>query len=167
MSSSGSPETEPRTARRLSLVTLIILAAVTIPTIIVGFNLLRVIYGVIMPPPPPLPPDVTQISHESEAYGVDKWRYSAAQTPCELAEYYISIGVTCSLAPMQCGSSIDTETYGLDTSLVARCRGAADFSVFHSQWAAEIARDNTSPDAPAILDIEREVYWIGTGPQQE
>ena len=165
MSSSGSPETEPRATRRLPLVTLIILAAVTIPAIIVGFNLLRVIYGVIMPPLPPLPPSVTQVSHESEAYGVDKWRYTSAASPCELAEYYLSIGASCNIAPMQCGSTVDAETYGLDTSLVARCRGGDDFSIFHSQWAAEVVRDNTSPDTPAILQLEREVYWIGTGPQ--
>lgn len=165
MSSSGSPELEPRSGRRLPFATLIILAVVTVPAIIVGFNLLRVIYGVIMPPLPPLPPNVTQVSHESEAYGVDKWRYTSAASPCELAEYYVSIGATCNFAPMECGSSVDAETYGLDTSLVARCRGGESFSIFHSQWAAEVIRDNTSSDTPAILDIEREVYWIGTGPQ--
>lgn len=132
--------------------------------LLIGFNVLRVLYGVIAPPLPPLPPDMSEISHESDAYGADVWRYTAASDPCAAAVYFESQGGTCDYSPMQCAVQDTAPADGLPETVVARCHGAVAFSIFHMQWWALVTRDNAN--GGTRLALEREVFWIGTGPRE-
>lgn len=162
-SKSGSPE--PITAPRRSPLLLIVLAVAFGVALIVGINVLRVLYGVIAPPLPPLPAGMTETSHTSDAYGADIWRYTSAQDPCAVAMFYAGQGGTCQYAPLQCAEPGYAPDTGFPQAVVARCHGSVAFSIFHMQWWGQIIRDTQAPDAPTILNLEREVFWIGTGPR--
>jgi len=160
MSSSGSPNAAPR--RPIALFIVLIFAFGL--ALILGFNVLRVLYGVIAPPLPPLPGGMTEVSHESEAYGADVWSYTTTANPCEVLAFYEAQGGTCVTSPLECTGSLYPN---LDTpsSQVGRCHGSVEFSIFHMQWWSEVVRNRESTDTPTILNLEREVFWIGTGPQ--
>ncbi len=163
MTNSGSPEDADQLKRPPFLLIALLVAFGL--SLVVGLNILRVLYGVIAPPLPPLPDQVAEVSHESEAYGADIWSYTAADDPCVVAAYYEAQGGTCDLTPMQCsqpGSAPQTE---LAQSVVARCHGSVAFSIFNMQWWALVVRNNDTPQTPTTLNLEREVFWIGTGPR--
>lgn len=158
-----TPAAAPAPARRPSLLVILLLLAVLALAFFIGTNVLGVLYAVVAPPLPPLPPDLTQISHESPAYGVDDWKYSTTQDACDVVQFVQEQGGVCVLAPMQCGAYRDAHTdFTIGTSIVARCTGKIDFSIFHEQWSSVILRNL---DATVRYDLSREVYWIGTGPQ--
>ncbi len=139
------------------------LAAAVALALFIGTNVLSVLYGVIAPPLPPLPPDLEQVSHTSSAYGVDNWKYSTAGDACQLVKYVEDHGGACLVAPMQCGNYRELhENFSIATSVVARCGGQISFSIFHEQWWSLITR---TIDDKALFELNREVYWIGTGPQ--
>lgn len=165
MNNSGSPESDDKPASRRPPVLLIFLAVAFGLALIVGFNILRVLYGVIAPPLPPLPAGMTETSHVSEAYGADVWGYTSPEQPCAAAAYLESQGGTCQYSPLQCSESDSVPFTGSSTTVIARCHGATAFSIFHMQWWAEIIHDNNTTETPTILNLEREVFWIGTGPR--
>ncbi len=163
MTNSGSPEDAEQVKRPPFLLIALVVAFAL--SLVVGLNILRVLYGVIAPPLPPLPDRVTEISHESEAYGADVWSYTALDDPCAVADYYTAQGGTCDLTPMQCsepGSAPQTE---LVQAVVARCHGSVAFSIFSMQWWVLVLRNNDTPETPTTFNLEREVFWIGTGPR--
>ncbi len=165
MNNSGSPNAADKPESRRPSVWLIVVAVAFGLALIVGFNILRALYGLIAPPLPPLPSGMTEISHVSEAYGADVWGYTSADQPCAAAAYLVSQGGTCQYSPLQCTDSGIVPFTDFPTTIVARCHGGVSFSIFHMQWWAEILRDNRSNEMPTVLNLEREVFWIGTGPR--
>ncbi len=153
----------PAVARRPPLLVIVLLIAVVALAIYIGTNVLGVMYAVIAPPMPPIPPDMTQISYENQAYGVDLWKYASTGDACALVQYVENNGGACLIAPMQCGEyRADHGDFSLENSIVARCTGKVDFSIFHMQWWELITRPS---DTQQQIEAHREVYWIGTGPQ--
>ena len=163
MNNSGSPEDADQ-AQRPPFLLIALLIAFGL-ALIVGLNILRVLYGVIAPPLPPVPDRVTQISHESEAYGADIWSYTAVDDPCADATFYEAQGGTCEYTPLQCSEPGSAPFSELAQSTVARCHGNVAFSIFNMQWWALVLRNNDTPNTPTTINLEREVFWIGTGPR--
>jgi hypothetical protein len=154
---------EPSSARRPPFLAIILLVPVVALAFYIGTNVLSVLYGVVAPPLPPLPPYMDQISHDSPAYGVDNWKYTSTEGACQLVKYVIDNGGTCQIAPMQCGDYRELHTeFSIATSVVARCSGKMNFSIFNEQWWSLVTR---TIDDKAKFELNREVYWLGTGPQ--
>ncbi len=129
----------------------------------IGANVLGVLFAVIAPPSPPLPPNMTQIEHTSEAYGVDDWKYTTTTDACEVVKSIEQNDGVCLLMPLQCADAqATTGDFQINDSLVARCGGKVAFSIFNMQWWAHVTRNS---DTETQLELHREVYWIGTGPQ--
>ncbi len=138
---------------------MIILTAVLIA--LAGFiavQVLGVLYGIVLPPLPPVPESIREISHESEAHGVDRWEYSAPGDACAVVSFYETNGGSCQMAASQCGhEGSDQVEYPAD----AVCSGQVPFSIFNMRWSVTIFPDTA---VSSLLDVRREVYWIGTGP---
>jgi len=158
----SSPEAAPQPGRP-PLLAILLLIAVVVLAFYVGTNVLSVLFAVVAPPAPPVPPNMTQTSHTSEAYGVDQWKYVSTGDACELVKYVQDNGGNCRLVPLACGEhrAVDPNL-AVENSMVARCDGQMAFSIFNEQWWDLITY--TTEGKPQI-EINREVYWIGTGPE--
>jgi hypothetical protein len=141
--------------------------------VFIGTQVLGVLYVIVFPPVPPLPGDVTLVSHANTDYGVDTWLYDSRQKPCDVLTYYMNSGGECRLTPSECGDTKDKSLVADDPSAagqnIARCVGVSNVSIFAMRWMAIIATGPSS-DLPTEFRIEREVYWTGEVPpipQQE
>jgi hypothetical protein len=166
MNSSGSPDpigitpAGPGDARRRpSLALLLILLIAVLLALYIGTNVIGVLFGIIAPPGPPALQGQNERSYTSTAYGVDSWLYAVDRPACSVAEEYTAYGV-CRYAPLQCGPLSETPNPGTERWAVARCSGEQSFSIFVMQWRATVfsMSDNT-----AEIDLDREIFWIGTG----
>jgi hypothetical protein len=152
--------TEAQQPRRrgcsLGLITAALIVAVL--ALYVGFQVISVLYGIIMPPLPPVPGSARETSHESSDYGIDRWTYITPSEVCGLLLYYETSGGVCEAAPGQCGR---TGTDQVEAPAVAQCSGEVPFSIFTMRWSAALYGGEGQETE---LDLSREVYWIGTGP---
>jgi hypothetical protein len=154
--------TEAQAQRRIPLLGLVLLAAAVLLAFYVGTNILTVLFGVVSPPEPPVPANLEQVSHESKAYGVDVWKYSTPTDSCDIVRYFQENGGYCVYAPNQCGAYRESDpNFANGPIVVARCEGEIAFSIFNEQWSALITKTRDR----AHLELSREVFWIGTGPQ--
>ncbi|MFQ3565628.1 MAG: hypothetical protein SNJ59_01400 [Aggregatilineales bacterium] len=157
-------EAPSHSGRKFNLLLTAIAAVAVMLALYIGGQVVGVLYGIVLPPTPPLPHGSRLISHESTAYGVDYWRYHNPTDACEVLAFYQTNGGRCVVAPMQCASQTAT-TYTIPDELVARCYGEVWFSVFAMQWMTIISRTQDA-DLLSRIDLEREVFWIG-GPRPE
>ncbi|HVU14477.1 MAG TPA: hypothetical protein VHD90_24540 [Phototrophicaceae bacterium] len=162
----SEPSAETAPARQRPPLLAVVLAVVALGlAVYIGTNVLSVLYAVIAPPAPPTPPNMSQISHISEAYGVDQWKYVSTDDACTLLQYIQEKGGDCVIAPLACGTQREVDPYlSTDNTIVARCSGQMAFSIFNEQWWNLITRTH---DGKAQIEINREVYWIGTGPEDQ
>lgn len=152
----------PPEHRRPPIGILLLLAFGVVLGVYVGTNVIGVLYGIVSPPLPPVPDGLTEAAHTSDAYGADVWTYTADRDPCDYAGIYQNLG-TCVYAPLQCGQMREVPGSSAGAlSAVARCSGGQKFSIFNMKWWALIERNND--DGSTKIELEREVFWIGTGP---
>lgn len=171
MNNSGNPdnptvvsETEANAApaRRFArwLVPVVGILAVGI-AVLIASQVIGVFYAIIFPPHPPLPDNLTEISRNSEAYGVDEWIYSTNQNSCELIAYYQDLAGFCRISPSGCAGAITTSGSG---DFVGRCSGEIFFSIFAMTWYVDIST-GYQDGPPTHLKVKREVYWSGEIPR--
>ncbi len=154
---------EARDAGRPPLLLILLLIALLGLALFVGTNLLGVLFAVIAPPVPPLPPAMTEIEHTSVAYGVDDWKYSSPTDACEVVKSIEQNDGVCQLMPLQCSDAhATTGDFIVNNALVARCGGKVAFSIFNMQWWAHVTRSSATETQ---LELHREVYWVGSGPE--
>jgi hypothetical protein len=152
----SSEQAQP--SRRRSLLFIIIAVVLVLLALYVATQVVSVLFGIIMPPSPPLPNGVRETSHVSSDYGVDSWAYASDTETCDLVLFYEVNGGVCFLALGQCGRE---GTEQVSPPAVAQCVGSVPFSIFHMQWSAELFR---SGENGTRIELNREVFWIGTGP---
>ncbi len=161
-----TPEITPQeTAKkgRPPLLAIVLLIAVLGLAFYIGTNVLSVLFAVVSPPLPPVPPDLTQVSHTSEAYGVDQWKYVTTGDACTLVKYVQDNGGDCRIVPLGCGENrAFAPNLDVQNTIVARCEGQMSFSIFNEQWWSLVTY---AKDGSPQLEVNREVYWLGTGPQ--
>lgn len=151
--------TEPsQPSRRRSIFFIILAFVLVLLALYVATQVVSVLFGIIMPPAPPLPSGVNETSHESTDYGVDSWAYSTSTEACEVVQFYEANGGICLVAPGQCGRE---GTEQVSSPTMGQCVGSVPFSIFHMQWSAELFR---SGESGTRIELSREVFWIGTGP---
>jgi hypothetical protein len=170
MTSTGSPDS-PEGAPRDIVVSwrlLIIGAVAVILAIVIGTQVIGVLYSILFPPGPPLPQDMKLISHQNIDYGVDEWIYGTDEDACKIVAFYQNAGGQCRVSPVSCGpaSSSDGGDGGIPTigENVGRCVGQSQFSIFALKWEAIIGTGYTS-DGRTQFRLRREVYWTGSVPK--
>lgn len=146
-------------ARRFSWLGIVLSAAALVLGGYVALQVVGVLYGIVAPPMPPVPPDARERLHENRAYGVDTWRYNTTLEACRVVAFYQENGAQCQLAPLQCAQGTRfQEVFPVDNTVVARCYGELNFSIFRMGWSAFVVRPAELPDSSEI-ELRREVYW--------
>jgi len=124
---------------------------VLIVSLIVGVQVFSVLYGLILPPLPPIPADSRQIQHDNPLYGQDEWLYGVDQSACDVVRFYAEQHA-CAL-PTICTSGANVPI-GYD---LATCSQTMDFSVFSLAWQADI--QPASPPGTTAITVSRQIYW--------
>lgn len=154
----------PSSRRRLVALVVVLVGIVLLGVLVLPF--LNVLFNILIPPSPPLPNvSLTEVSHQNYDYGVDEWIYNTNVSACDLLQYYQSLDIFCAVTPLSCGRSQDgTDDFAIQNTLVARCEGRFDFSLFSMDWWVLV---QLNPDDPSLgrLDIWREINWLSNLPQ--
>ncbi len=166
---SVSPELTPIVsdevpAKRPPLILLLLMVVLLVLALYIGINVLGVLFGILSPPMPPFPEGFVEVRHVNEAYGADVWTFNTDQDACGVAVALQAEGV-CQYSPLACGELRPIPNPYVPADLtVARCTGGEDFSIFNMHWWALVSRDEND-DTNAVIEFEREIFWIGDGPQ--
>lgn len=154
-------------SQRRSLPLSIILMGVVVLLVggYVGTQVIGVLFGLIAPPLPPTPPNLTSIDHSSTDYGSDEWLYASPQHPCDVAQFFIANGGQCEFAPQWCsaGGGTNPDSYVRITAgdHVARCLGTSPFSIFAQRWQVLIATSGSTGADGTTFRLVRDVLWNG------
>src|SRR5436305_11658442 len=71
--------------------------------VVVGSQVIGVLYAIFFPPAAPLPDQVDLVSHSTTDYGTDDWLYSSKKlSACDVLHYYQSKDGQCRVAPLAC-----------------------------------------------------------------
>lgn len=123
---------------------------------IIGTQVIGVLYSIIAPPLPPLPPDVAVISHTNQDFGVDEWLYGTDQSACEVIRFYEANGTECYLTSDDC----TTSGVPAEVEQVTQCTGERYFSIFAMRWKVFVASGYKTNGATHFR-LTREVFWTG------
>lgn len=178
MSSTGNPETEisappaatedaPKQRRGWGLLALGLAGLALGLAVVIGTQVIGVLYAIIAPPGVPVPPgEITQMSYENRAYGVDEWLYGTSQNPCAVLAFYQQGANECRIAPGICsGDVVRPQTTFSPGDNVGQCSGTSTFSIFAQRWRVNIATGYPSDETPTRFRLSREIYWTGTVPE--
>lgn len=163
------PESQPATPDqvRVPLRVLVIGVVAVLFALVVGTQVIGVLYAIFFPPAAPRPAQAEEVSHSGEAFGVDDWLYRTDLPVCDVVQFYIDNGGECRIVPGWCGTQSQSggTDPGADTpnQNVARCSADVKFSIFALRWQAVIATGSTSADATQFR-VNREIFWTGTAP---
>ncbi len=152
----GNPSSHDvtREGRRLPRSILVIAIVGFLLALYIGTQVVGVLVGILFPP---LPLNVTLITHQSSEHGMDDWVYNANLSACGIIAFYQSIGADCDVPPESCQN--DTRP------LEATCTGASNFSIFAMRWEVTIRPGEGMEHTD--LRLAREVFWTGAVPPRE
>lgn len=165
MNKPGLPDTDPSPPVKIRRPRLVLLLGVValVLAVFIGSQVLGVLFGIVFPEKPPLPPDVKELSHESTSYGVDSWLYSSDEDACTVLEFYQAQATKCTVSPFGCGADMVLENTHPGEH-VALCSGEKAFSIFLMTWDVNIATgDGTTTQTE--FRLSRKVYWAGDSPR--
>lgn len=131
--------------------------------LVIGSQVIGVLYSIIAPPLPPLPDGVTLLEHTSAAYGVDEWLYGTEQSACDVVRFYQNNGADCRLSSGGCEGVSDGEAAPTEPQSVAQCEGEKRFSIFAMYWHVNIAT-GYQQNGRTHFRLAREVFWTGSVP---
>lgn len=161
MNSSGNAE--PEIVIRRPRLTLLLIAVVIMLAFLIGTQIIGVLYGIVFPPKPPLPPFAREVRHTAGEYGVDEWVYWSSDNACQTLQFYRRYAETCTVAPMNCDASGMVLGETPRSQHVGRCTGTITFSIFAMRWSANIATGDTNANE-TLFSLSRDISWTGVLP---
>ncbi|HEX2906266.1 MAG TPA: hypothetical protein VHO69_05355 [Phototrophicaceae bacterium] len=134
--------------------------------IIIGTQVIGVLYGIVAPPSPPVPSGVAEVSHTSTDYGVDSWVYGTSLDGCEILKFYQDRGASCWSKVDRCpaaaiGGQSSQQTASQD---LIQCTSQMSFSIFAMRWNVALAAVGYQQDGSTHFNVDREVFWTGAVP---
>lgn len=166
MNSTGNPSEDivAPSGERPSLLLVVVSLVLVAVALFVASQIIGVLWALVFPALPPVPPGVTELEYEAEVYGVDSWLYGTSDDACTIVTYYEEAGGNCRVAPGICeedAERIDPRSRGENAG---RCTGRTEFSLFQMSWEANIATGYEGEHSTHFR-VSREVFWIGTIPE--
>lgn len=153
--------------RRVPTKIIVLGAFAVIFALVVGSQVIGILYAIFFPPATPIPDQSTVVSHSSKDYGVDDWLYTSKLSACDVMHFYEQKDGVCRVAPVWCSedSTSQSTPAGANTTgqNVARCVGTQQFSIFALRWEVVIATGATADQATQFR-IGREIFWTGAVP---
>lgn len=120
------------------------------------------LYMLMLPPTPPTYPNAALIAHESEAHGIDIWRYRSNDHVCEVFKFYQEKAAECEYIPSEtfCAKEPREALPGRYLEFVGHCTGTGEASPFSWDWEFNL-REVYPADGPAYadFDISRTMHW--------
>lgn len=169
MNNTGSDKVSavaPSSEKRGVPLHVILLGAVALVlAVIIGSQVMGVLYAIFFPPAVPLPEQVTLQNHTTADYGVDDWLYSSSMPACDIVAFYIANDAQCRVAPLWCTSEGDV-TASIPSARnqnIARCETTQTFSIFALRYEVIVATGATA-DEVSQFRVNREIYWTGAVP---
>ncbi len=110
--------------------------------IFVGGRICPTLYGIVLPPEPPLPSgDNVMTLHESKGTGLDEWVYEITKTGCEVARFYETYLQTCVYDPDSgCGvPNGGLPQVGVSGLFTAECTGVQTIGIYKVKWTVYIS----------------------------
>ncbi len=162
----GTPSPEPTPKRQqVSLRAFVLSAFAFALAIFVATQVIGVLYAILFPPDGPvLPLNVTELSHRTEAPGVDYWTYGTDQNACEVMRFFASQGGICQTVPLMCGGPNDTSlAESTPAQQVGSCTGELPLSIFTLRWEVRVSAYHPTGGS-THFSVLREVLWLGTYP---
>ena len=170
MNNAGNPKTsadknktkrQPRRAALTMAAGTLVLAV----SLIVSVQVFSVLYGLILPPMPPVPDAARELQHENLSYGQDEWRYGVDQNACEVVRFYIQQQPdACELPPICSGDAEDEANLPLRSS-IATCGATMGFSAFTLNWQAVIYP--AAPAGTSSVYVTRQINWNSSNQDQD
>ena len=131
--------------------------------LVIGLQVFRALYGLVFPPDPPLPDEITELSHNNKGHGYDEWSYASPLNACELTTFYIEQGSNCVITEGMCTDDrYQSPGYSLESA--ATCYGTATYSVFGLRWEVIISTKWSQDGDSTTFELERETLWAGPAP---
>lgn len=163
----GTPDAPAAVAKSVSLRALLWSVLAFVLAVFIATQVIGVLYAVLFPPSGPgLPLGITQLSHRSEAPGVDYWVYGTEQNACELLSFFAAQGGTCQNAPFTCGGTDGlVMAQSSPGQQVGRCTGEMRFSIFTLRWRVGISTFHYT-GGTTHFSVLREVFWLGVRPEE-
>ena len=163
-----SNERVPLPPTRRVPVQIIILGLIAIVfAVVIGSQVIGVLYAIFFPPTAPVPDQVTLVSHDSKDYGTDDWLYTSNKlSACDVVHFYESKDSQCRIAPTWCTDENSIQSPAGSSSIgqnVARCVATQNFSIFALRWEVVIATGSTSAETSQFR-LNREIFWTGAVP---
>jgi hypothetical protein len=162
MNNTGSPaeaatgSTEPAvTDQRIPWSVLGIAGVVLVIVLVLGFQLVSILYALIALPAPPLPPDLTEAQHTNLTHGSDSWEYTTSAAPDTLVSFFREQGGQCVEVMLP-----QSDIVGAFERPGHRCSAVAQASIFNWRWQAEIL----ALSGQTRLRLTRVVFWAGDAP---
>lgn len=134
--------------------------------LIIGTQVIGILYSMIAPPAPPLPEGVKLLKHTSSDYGVDDWLYGVSQPACEVVRFYQEHDTNCRIVADNCSSDVSITPESSEPNHVAQCVGEKRFSIFAMRWDVVIA-SGYQEDGVTHFRLSREIYWTGDIPPKQ
>jgi hypothetical protein len=135
-------------------------------TVWIGPGLIGMLWGIIAPPEPPVPPGVRLLDYRNEAYGVDTWTYGTDQDVCDLVAFYQDQGGTCTIVPPRCHPAPDSIIPRSD-EWIASCSGEQAFTAFTMHWRFDVPlRSGLTNQVRMRFEVSRRIFWAGDAPAE-
>jgi hypothetical protein len=157
----------PPTTRRVPAKIIVLGLIAIVFAVVIGSQVIGVLYAIFFPPATPVPDQVTLVSHSSKDYGTDDWLYTSNKlSACDVVHFYESKDSQCRIAPTWCTDENSIQTPAGSSSVgqnVARCVATQNFSIFALRWEVVIATGTTSNETSQFR-LNREIFWTGAVP---
>jgi hypothetical protein len=137
---------------------LVFLLAIFVATQVIG-----VLYAILFPPDgPALPLNITELSHRTEAPGVDYWVYGTDQNACEVMSFFTTQNGTCQTLPLMCAGPDQLNlAESTPAQQVGSCTGEMTFSIFRLRWEVRVSSHHLT-GGTTHFTVLREVLWQAT-----
>jgi hypothetical protein len=156
MTNPGSDNPEENNTRPVPLRILFMGLVAVLLALVIGTQVIPVLFSVFFPPQPPIPDNATLVSHTSEDRGADQWVYRASQSACDAVKFFQGHGGICQIAS-ECNPLPES---ALLTTRISSCTGQITYSAFAMRWQAEITPDGDQSE----INLSRQVFWSGVVP---
>jgi hypothetical protein len=160
MNKHGNPElselSERPLQRRIPL-WLWVTPFIFIVALLISFQSISILLALLMPPMPPLAPNLTLLEHHTSAYGQDEWRYEGDL--CASVAFYAEGDFAC-----RWYNTCPEDGRMMPNIPLGSCQATQNFALFGMRWQVQIDSAGTPERAVAHLKLVREISWSASFP---
>lgn len=141
-----------------------VMLVVLIVSCVLSIELMGIVRAFVSPPSAPLPPQVTQLEHQSLGERSTLAIYQTDLLPCELIHFYQDQGAVCVFHEGQCTADGEYERPVYATDFFATCEHVTSFSIFGQRWQARLLPNYSFDPSWTRFELQNDLLWGGFVP---